>query len=407
MKPFSLLIKPAAADCNLRCEYCFYLDKCRLYPESPRHRMSDAVLERMITSYMATGQPQYTFGWQGGEPTLMGVDFFRRVTELQQKHGRPGAVVGNGLQTNATLVDDALAAHLAEYKFLLGVSMDGPAEVHDRYRLTVAGAGSHGAVWQGIRALQRHQVEFNILTLVSQSNVLRPAETYEYLVSNGFLFHQYIPCVEFDAAGGCLPFAISGPQWGDFLCGIFDAWYARDRRRVSVRQFDAILERLVLDRAAMCTMGTDCCQYLVVEWNGDVYPCDFFVVPELRLGNVMTHSWEQLLASPVYHAFGRRKREWSGACAACPHLDLCAGDCQKHRFAGGCDPRKLSHLCDGWRQFYGHARAKFAGLAAELRAARQAAVPPPPRPAAPAKAPGRNDPCLCGSGRKFKLCHGR
>ena len=168
-RPFSLLIKPASADCNLRCSYCFYLEKSALYPETAKHRMSDEVLERVISSYMATDQPGYVFGWQGGEPAMMGVDFFRRVTDLQNRHGRAGSTVANGLQTNATLMDNELAAHLSEYRFLVGVSLDGPAEIHDAYRKHVNGTGSHSEVLRGIECLQRNKVEFNILTRRSRN----------------------------------------------------------------------------------------------------------------------------------------------------------------------------------------------------------------------------------------------
>ena len=209
MKPFSLLIKPASADCNLRCPYCFYLDRALLYPDETVHRMSDGVLDRMIAGFMALDMPQYSFCWQGGEPTLMGVDFFKRVVELQKKHGRAGASVANGLQTNATLIDDKLAAHLGEYNFLLGVSLDGPEEMHNEIRTTAGGRGSHADVLRGIECLRRSNVEFNILTLVSSANFDRPGDVYRYLADNGFFFHQYIPCVEFDKSGKPLPFSIN------------------------------------------------------------------------------------------------------------------------------------------------------------------------------------------------------
>lgn len=364
---FSLLVKPASADCNLRCDYCFYLQKSSLYPGARRHRMTDEVLERMISTYMATPQPQYVFGWQGGEPTLMGIEFFRKVTALQKKYGRQGAIVANGLQTNATLIDDALAAHFAKYRFLAGVSLDGPAEIHNRFRRSGAGRGSHARVLKGIEALKRHGVEFNILTLVSAANVERGREVYRYLCDSGFAFHQYIPCVEFDDEGNLQPFAIRGEGWGEFLSEVFDEWSARDVGRVSVRLFDSILEYLVDGVRNVCTMQQDCRQYLLVEHNGDVYPCDFFVDESLRPGNVMTHSWEEMLESPVYAAFGSRKRETSALCGECEFLDLCAGDCVKHRLRAGDDPTQLSWLCAGWKRFYSHALPRLREVALEIR----------------------------------------
>ncbi|MFW5857459.1 MAG: anaerobic sulfatase maturase [Planctomycetota bacterium] len=423
MRPFSLLVKPTSADCNLRCAYCFYLDRAELYPESRKHRMSDEVLETMIRTFMQTDQPQYAIGWQGGEPTLMGVEFFRRVVELQKQYGRGGAVVANGLQTNATLIDDEFARHLAQYHFLVGCSLDGPAEIHNQYRKTIGGEGSHAAVWRGIEALRRHDAEFNILVLVSQANVHRSREVYRYLCDQGLYYHQYIPCVEFQSGFEPHPFAISGREWGEFLCEIFDEWVPNDTRRVSVRHFDSVLEYLVTDRTNVCVMGSDCRQYLVVEHNGDVYPCDFWVRDHYRLGNIRTDAWADLQASEVYRDFGVLKAQWNAACTDCPHLPLCRGDCLKHRLPKENDPRTLSWLCEGWKLFYDHTLDRFRALAQTVRTeqeaqrraelARQqaaaAARRPGPTPGRrrPAAPPGRNDPCPCGSGKKYKKCCGR
>jgi len=411
MKPFSLLIKPASADCNLRCEYCFYLDHCELYPETTRHRMSEEVLDRMIAGYMATDQPQYAFGWQGGEPTLMGLEFFRKVVELQQKHGRAGAIVANGLQTNAVLIDDEFAEHLAKYSFLVGVSIDGPAGVHDVYRTNAAGRGSHADVLRGIECLERNRVEFNALILVNSANVRRAREVYRYICDLGIMFHQYIPCVEFDADRRPMPYSISGEEWGDFLCEIYDQWYPTDTRTVSIRLLDSILTLLVDGSRNICHMGRNCCQYFVVEYNGDVYPCDFFVEADLKLGNVASDSWEGLQRSPKYLQFGKQKSQWNELCGGCAFLKYCSGDCLKHRLPGAGDPRTLSRLCEGWKQFYGHALPGLEKLAVEIKGEREVERE---RLAAPTAAPrrdklpvvGRNDPCPCGSGKKYKKCCG-
>ncbi len=404
--PFTLLVKPTGADCNLRCAYCFYLEKAALYPGSVRHRMSDEVLTRLVSSYMATEQPQYGFGWQGGEPTLMGLEFFQRVTALQQQYGKPGSLVANGLQTNGTLLNDAFAAHLAAYHFLVGVSLDGPAEFHDAYRVTVDSRPSCALVQKGIDALRRQRVDFNILTLVNSLNGRHPERVYRHLVDQGHLFHQYIPCVAFDAKGAPLPFSVEPRQWGDFLCGLFDAWFPTDTRKVSIRLFDSILARLVDGIANVCNMGRDCRQYFLVEHNGDVYPCDFFAEPELKLGNIMESEWAELYESPRFRAFGACKAQWNAACDACPWLDLCAGDCLKHRYAGSPDPRQLSYLCAGWKQFYAHTMRRFQQLAMEIRYERT--LPPAAiKRAQPIPAGlGRNAPCPCGSGRKYKHCCG-
>jgi uncharacterized protein len=369
--------------------------------------MSDAVLEQMVRSFLATPQSQYSFGWQGGEPTLMGVDFFRRIIEFQKRHGRSGAVVGNGVQTNGTLITPEMARVFAEYQFLVGVSVDGPAEIHDRHRLRANGSGSHEDVMRGIGHLRNAGAEFNILVLVSDANVAHAREVYRYLCHEGFLYHQYIPCVEPGPDRGILPFSISGPQWGDFLCELFDCWYPHDTRRVSVRLFDAILALMVDGVRNICHFGRDCCQYFVVEYNGDIYPCDFFVEQDLRLGNLMQDSWTDLQRSPVYLEFGAQKRRWHPACDDCELLWICQGDCLKHRLcANGGDPRHMSHLCEGWKRFYAHSLPAFERLANQIRRERElAAARTRPGPGAPR--PGRNDPCPCGSGKKFKKCCGR
>jgi len=400
MKPFSLLIKPASADCNLHCSYCFYLDRGALYSESPYHRMSNEILENLISSYMATDQPQYVFGWQGGEPTLMGIDFFRRVTRLQQKYGRKGTIVANGLQTNGILVDDEFAEHLAKYNFLVGISLDGPAPVHDYYRTTRSGRGSHAEVLRAIECLERNRVEFNVLTLVSSANIKKAGEIYHYLCERGIFYHQYIPCVEFDDQARPRPYTVKGNEWGDFLCRIFDEWLRRDCRKVSVRLFDSILTLMVKGTYSLCHMGRNCCQYFVVEYNGDVYPCDFFVERLKKLGNIMNNSWEDLQKSPQYLNFGKQKSRWNSQCSRCEYLKYCQGGCLKNRLYENNNPGTLSWLCEGWKTFFQHSLPGFRKLALSIRQERQGQGVPDSRKI------GRNAPCPCGSGKKYKRCCG-
>jgi uncharacterized protein len=399
-QPFSLLVKPAGADCNLACTYCFYLKKQGLYPDRNVHRMSDEVLDRLIAGYMQTEQQVYSFGWQGGEPTLMGVEFFRKVTELQQKYGRPGARVANGLQTNATLITDEFAEHLAAYQFLVGVSLDGPQEVHDTYRRTRGEKPSHHLVMKAVERMRSRKVEVNALVLVSQSNVHRPEEVYNYLRSEGFNFLQFIPCVEFTPAGEPAPFSITGEEWGEFLKRIFALWYPADVRTVSVRHHDSLMQFLLDGSRTMCTMGGRCDAYYVVEHTGDVYPCDFFVQPELRVGNVMDDGWGDLERRPVRSKFAGQKANWSDACVGCKHLAYCSGDCLKHReHAPDGDG---SWLCAGWRSFYDEAIPVLRSLAEEVQRERGLH--------GPLWEPGRSDPeaiCYCGSGKKYRNCHGR
>ena len=399
--PFSLLIKPASAACNLGCAYCFYLEKAALYPADARRRMDETTLERLIAWYMSSAEPPYAFGWQGGEPTLMGLDFFRAATRLQQKYGRPGALVSNGLQTNGTLIDDALAAHLAEYRFLVGVSLDGPAELHDRYRLGLDGQGSFRRALRGLRILRRHNVEFNVLVLVSAANVERPREVYRFLKSEGIQFHQYIPCVELDQAGRPRPYSVSGEQWGRFLLGIFEEWQAGDARSVSVRHFDSIIEYLLTGRYNVCSMAGRCADYLVVEHNGDLYPCDFFVQPELKLGSLADAGLAAVRAGAAVRAFAANKSRWNAACAGCSYLEFCSGDCLKHRPDALNRPENLSLLCAGWKLFYDQTLDRFKRIALDLARGMGR------RPAGLERRPRAEDECFCGSGRRYRNCHGQ
>jgi uncharacterized protein len=396
-RPFSLLVKPAGADCNLACTYCFYLEKCGLYPQTKVHRMSDETLHRMIGSYMRTRQPSYSFGWQGGEPTLMGLDFFRKVTSYQQELAPPGAQVSNGLQTNGSLIDDEFARHLADYRFLLGVSLDGPEDVHDTYRRLAGGGGSYARVRRGIEALQRHSVEFNILVLVSRANIGRAAEVYRFLRSEGFRYLQFIPCVEFDDSGSLSDFAVTGEEWGRFISEIFDEWYPTDTRKVSIRLFDSVLQFLVNGQYTMCSMGGSCNSYLVVEHSGDIYPCDFYVESELKLGNVHDTELGSVFNKPESVKFARKKTKWAEECASCQFLSFCSGDCPKQREARD-DHR--SWLCEGWKHFYEHSLPHFRALAHEFGGdvlrGEQLMKQSDPEQA-----------CFCGSGKKFKNCHGQ
>ena len=400
-KPFSLLIKPAGADCNLRCEYCFYID--HLENQESKPRMSDDTLERMISSYMKTDQNgNYAFGWQGGEPTLMGLEFFKKVVKYQQDYGKTGDLVSNGLQTNGTLITDEWAKFLSQYKFLIGLSLDGPPELHNLYRKTKGDQNSHSLVMKGIDNLRKYDVQYNILILVNNKTVSQPERIYNYMKKNRFHFHQYIPCIEFDENNKLLPFSINGEQWGDFLCRIFDLWIQNDIYRVSIRLFDSILEYLVYGKTHVCFMNNNCCQYFVVEHDGSVYPCDFFVRDDLLLGNINTDSWNHFLESQIYKKFGANKSTINEKCKKCPFLNICYGDCQKNRPGNTKSPKSLSILCKGWMKFYSHSLPYFAKLAKRIRTERNL-------PKKDMKVPtkfGRNDPCPCGSGKKYKNCCG-
>jgi len=363
--------------------------------------MSDEVLETMIASYMQTNQNNnYAFGWQGGEPIIMGLEFFQKAIEFQKRFAPPGAVISNGLQTNGTLITDDFAKFFGEYKFLLGVSLDGPDYLHDYYRKTVGQKPTHNLVMRGIEHLRHNKVEFNILILVNNVNVRKAREIYHYLRDQGFNYHQYIPCVEFDGVDNPKPFSITGEEWGEFLCNLFDEWKKEDINRISIRHFDSVIEYLVHGRYNVCNMGDDCRQYFVIEYDGSVYPCDFFVQEDLLLGNIINNNWEDILDSSIYRKFGQNKSNWHINCNTCSFIELCHGDCQKFRIVSPQNSRALSVLCKGWRKFYTYALPQLKIMADKIKNGNEMIS----SIEIGSKKIGRNSLCPCGSGEKYKNC---
>lgn len=370
MKQFPLLIKPASADCNLRCKYCFYIDHL---PEKGdltcRPRMSPETLERMISSYMNLPFNEFIFSWQGGEPTLMGLNFFKNVVRLQEKYGSAGATVGNGLQTNGVLINDEMAKFFSEYNFLLGISLDGPASIHDYYRVDVGGKGTHRKVMRGIDCLRRHNAEFNILCLVNKVVVRNPDKIYKYYREKGFNHLQFIPCVEYNSNGELQDYAITGKEWGKFLCRIFDLWKQKDQYKISIRLFDSILQYLIDGKCITCDKGQNCKQYFVIESSGDVFPCDFYVEDDLKLGNIKENSWLEMSKNGKYETFGFQKSMWNKECENCKYLSFCHGDCQRLRGKGqqGVDTGVISTLCEGWKMFYDHSLSTFVQISNDIK----------------------------------------
>ena len=368
VKPInSVLVKPAGPDCNLNCRYCFYLKKADLFGGAVQHRMIDNVLEEMVRQIMRDGSPMVHFGWQGGEPTLMGLDFFRMAVEFQKKYGYPGQVVGNGLQTNGTLLDETWADFFHEYQWLIGLSLDGPQHVHDHYRLTRGGEPTWERVAGAARMLHRRGVAANALSVVSDYSSQHADEIYDYLKSAGFEYMQFIPCVETDPADPArlAPFSVSPTQYGEFLCRIFDRWirdFHNGRPTTSVRWFDALFYLYVNQSPPDCTLHEECGIYVAIEHNGNVYACDFFVDPEWQLGNLMEGDILEMLNSPRQDDFGLRKAALPPECPACPWVRLCRGGCPKDRLrnpAGG----GSNHFCASFKMFFEHADTRLRHLA--------------------------------------------
>ena len=364
----SLLIKPAGPDCNLDCTYCFYLDKAGLFPETKTHRMSLETLEELVKQTMQHGSRHISFGWQGGEPTLMGLPFFRKAVEFQAKYGG-GKSVGNGLQTNGLVLDGEWAEFLATYKFLVGLSLDGPEHVHDRYRVAKGGQGSWQRAVDSAGLLLSAGVATNALVVVNDYSVRYPEEIYAFHKALGLNYMQFIPCVETDPRNPAVaaPYSVSAEQYGEFLKAVFDLWYADISDGVaatSVRYFDSVFHKYVGLNAPDCTLMRSCGAYLVVEHTGDVYACDFFVEDSWKLGNVHTGRLDEMLNAGRQHEFGEMKAALPQECTACQWLSTCQGGCTKDRIR---DPRDRgsNHFCESYKMFFAHADGRLKQLAGE------------------------------------------
>jgi uncharacterized protein len=351
----SLLIKPASAVCNLDCAYCFYLDReADPYKSLPARRMSDDTLERLVDTYLFYSYPESVFAFQGGEPTLAGPAFFEKLVEFEKRHGRNGQAVSNALQTNAILIDDTWCGIFRETNWLIGVSIDGPEEVHDRYRFNKAGHGTWRKVMDGIETLQRNKVEFNVLCVLSQANVEKPRETYRFFRSLGIDYVQYIPLAEFDASGNPLPFTITPQQYGRFLCETFDLWWP-ERRKVRIRFFDNLAEALAGRKPGNCTMHETCDSYVVVEYNGDIYPCDFFVESPWKLGNINVDSWPEIARRRLRYEFAAKKTLPHPECQVCEYQSVCHGGCPKLRHGRNRRFEDLDYFCAAYKMIFAKA----------------------------------------------------
>ncbi len=422
---FHVMAKPSGAACNLNCAYCFFLEKERLYPGSDL-RMNAEVLEAYLSQYIRAQQvPEAIVAWQGGEPTLMGLDFFRRSIELVEENAPPGMRVSYTMQTNGTLLDDAWCEFLRDSGFLVGLSMDGPCELHDVYRLDKGGRGTFERVERSARLMQRYGVDFNILCSVHAANAGYPLEVYRYFRDElGVEWLQFIPIVERVNLDGTTLLqqgdkvsdrSVDPAGWGEFLISVFDEWVRRDVGAMFVNYFEAAAASWTGAGAAMCITDETCGDALALEHNGDLYTCDHFVEPDYLLGNIMETPMLELVTSEKLRHFGKDKRDkLPRFCRECEVLFACRGECPKNRFASAPDGEEgLNYLCEGNKAFFTHIDPVMRKIAGLLKGGRYAdeimgilAEEEASLENAFAHA-GRNDPCPCGSGRKYKNCHGR
>ncbi len=405
---FHVVTKPVGPICNLDCTYCFYLEKEKLYPAQRGWRMADPVLESYVRQYLE-GQPgpEVHFAWQGGEPTLLGVRFFEKVVELQRKYGQEKQV-SNALQTNGTLLDDAWCEFFAEHGFLIGLSIDGPADVHDAYRVDKHARPTFDAVMRGLSYLREHRVQFNTLTVVNRVNAEKPLEVYRFLKEIGSAYLQFIPLVEralpvvemtarrsrlaeppvagegmagvrkaANDEGGeeVTPWSVESSQYGHFLCAIFDEWVRRDVGRVFVQLFDVALGNWMGLGSSLCVFAEKCGAALAIEHNGDLYSCDHYVYAHYKLGNVMNTSLAELARSAAQARFGSDKLDTlPGYCRNCEVRFACNGECPKHRFLRTPDGEPgLNYLCAAYKQFFRHVNPYMRTMGQLLRGGRAAA----------------------------------
>jgi uncharacterized protein len=374
------MAKPTGAICNLDCQYCFFLAKEELYPGSD-FRMSDSVLEAYVRDLLQAhrGMPEVVVAFQGGEPTMMGVDFFRRLIEVEQRHMQPGQQVLNTIQTNATLIDDEWARFLAEHGFLVGVSIDGPRQMHDAYRVDKGGKPTFDRVIRGLDVLKAHGVEWNALTTVHAANEGHGGEVYRFLRDDlGARYVQLIPIVERspDPAGPVTDRSISAEGYGQFMVDVFDEWLPRDVGTVFVQSFDSALAAFLgMPEAGVCVHAETCGRAVALEHTGDVYSCDHYVDPEYLIGNLADgRTLLQIVDSPVQQAFGQAKRDTlTQYCRDCDVRFACNGGCPKDRFIATPDGEPgLHYLCVGYQQFFRHIDKPMRVMADLVRQGRHA-----------------------------------
>jgi len=370
--PYNVIAKPIGSICNLDCEYCYYLEKEDLYPETKSFKMSGDVLESYIRQYIHSqpfGTKEVTFVWQGGEPTLMGLPFFRKAFALQQKYARPGMNITNSFQTNGTRLHDDWARFFKDRDVLVGISIDGPEEIHDEFRPDKSGYGSFQQVMQGLELLNKHDVRFNTLTCVQSDNSSYPVKIYRFLKSIGSTHMQFIPIVEPMPDGSVSYRSVHPKKYGTFLNGVFNEWLRQDDvGTIFVQDFDVALNLVYGNSSPVCVHAETCGHALAIEHNGDLYSCDHFVYPEYRLGNILDEKMLDMHESERQERFGMDKKDrLPGYCLECEFLSICNGGCPKDRIVETPDGEPgLNYLCQGYKTFYAHSVPVFRKMAKAL-----------------------------------------
>jgi uncharacterized protein len=411
-REFQIFVKPFGSICNLDCGYCYYLKTRDLYPETKSFRMDEDLLEGYIVQHIeASPKELISFCWHGGEPTLLGLDYFRDIVALQKKHQPPERRIVNGIQTNGTLIDEAWCRFFAAEGFYVGLSLDGPREFHDRGRPTKGGKPTHREVIGAYKLLRKHEVHCDILCVLSDANVHFPTQIYRYFKEIGVEYLQFLPISEPASDGERTASRHSVPPeaYGSFLCAVFDEWVRHDIGRIVIQTFDEALRAACGLEHALCIFRETCGELPVLEFNGDLYACDHFVDREHHLGNLHDTDLVTVLESPALREFGNAKRAaLPRYCRECEVLSLCNGGCPKDRFIKSPDGEPgLNYLCAGFKRFFTHSRPYLLRMAELWRSGKpleEMMWRLRTEEAKMAPLAGRNDPCPCGSGRKYKRC---
>jgi uncharacterized protein len=409
-REFQVFAKPGGSICNLQCQYCYYLEKKDLYQKAEAFRMSDDILEAYIVQHIeASDTPMINFSWHGGEPTVLGLDYFRKIVKLQRRHQPVGRQIRNGIQTNGTLLDEDWCLFLAAEGFGVGLSLDGPRELHDLYRVSKKQESTHKQAMRGYALLQKHRIPFDILCVVHDQNVRHPIEVYRFFKQIGARYLGFLPLVELQPDGsGVSDRTVPAEAFGDFLCTIFDEWLSQDIGHVKVQIFEEAIGTAFGQDHGLCIFRKTCGDIPVIEHNGDFFSCDQFVDLTHRFGNIRETSLVELLESPSQKAFGQAKLDRLPLfCKDCEVLAMCNGGCPKDRFLLTPDGEEgLNYLCAGYKRFFTYCRTFIAELSALWHRQHPEGqyLPAPDKAARVPTKTGRNNPCPCGSGRKYKKC---